>query len=119
MLVEARAYFHKQRSLNMLSYLQALVTLEVKSMKSSMLYTNIVTFMDCIDCFWFILKKWYMLICFYFKYYIFISKKDSDCRIFELQLLNLAALHFETYWKSFEHGLSIEKHFDCMCEYSK
>ena len=29
--------------------------------------------------------------------------------IFELQLLNLAAFDFETYRKSFEHGLSIDK----------
>ena len=32
-----------------------------------------------------------------FKSHIFISKKDNDCQIFELQLLNLAAFHFETY----------------------
>ena len=48
-----------------------------------------------------------MFICFYLCY-IFIWKKDHDCRIFELQL-NLAAFHFETYWKSFEHELSIVK----------
>ena len=38
----------------MLSYLQALVILEVKSMQSLMLYTDIVTFIDRIDCFRFI-----------------------------------------------------------------
>ena len=43
-----------------------------------------------------------MFICFSCFYYVFIvfflftSKKDNDCRIFELQLLNLAAFHFET-----------------------
>ena len=57
MLVAARAYFDKQESLNMLSYLQALVILEEKSMKSSMVYTDIVTFIDRIDCFGFIKKK--------------------------------------------------------------
>ena len=36
-------------------------------------------------------------------------KEDNDWKIFELQLLNLAASHFEKYWKSFEHGLSIDK----------
>ena len=38
----------------MLSYLQALVILEVKSMQSSMVYTDIVTIVDRIDCFGFI-----------------------------------------------------------------
>ena len=33
----------------MLSYLQALVILEVKSMQSSMVYTDIVTLIDHID----------------------------------------------------------------------
>ena len=28
---------------------------------------------------------------------IFISKTDNDCRIFEVQLLNLAAFHFDMY----------------------
>ena len=45
-LVAARAYFDKQGSLNMLSYLEALVILEEKSMKSSMVYNDIVTFID-------------------------------------------------------------------------
>ena len=36
-------------------------------------------------------------------------KEDNDWKIFELQLLNLAASHFEKYWKSFEHGLTIDK----------
>ena len=58
-LVDVRAYFDKQGSLNMLSYLQALVVLEVKSMKSSPVHTDIVAFIDCIDCFGFIFKKWY------------------------------------------------------------
>ena len=40
-----------------ISYLQALVILEVKSMKSSTVYTDIVTFIDCIDCFKLILKN--------------------------------------------------------------
>ena len=48
------AYFDKQRSLNMLSYLQALVILDVKNMESSVVYTDIVTFVDSIDCFGFI-----------------------------------------------------------------
>ena len=39
-MVEARAYFYKQGSLNMQSYLKALVILEVKGMKSSMVYTD-------------------------------------------------------------------------------
>ena len=45
-MVAARAYFDKQGSLNMLSYLEALVILEEKSMKSSMVYNDIVTFID-------------------------------------------------------------------------
>ena len=50
------------------------------------------------------------------KCYIFISKEDNDSRIFELELL-IAAFHFVTHWKSFEHELSIDKkRFDCMCE---
>ena len=44
----------KQGSLNIMSYLRALVILEVKSMKSSMVYTDIVTFIDRIYCFGFI-----------------------------------------------------------------
>ena len=56
-LVAARAYFDKQGSLNMLSYLQALVILEEKSIKSSMVYNDIVTFIDRIDCFGFIKKN--------------------------------------------------------------
>ena len=61
-----------------------------------------------------------MFICFCLNCYIFISKKDNDCRIFELQLLNVAAFHFEKYWKSFEHGLSIDKkRCDYLCEYFK
>ena len=36
-----------------------------------------------------------MFIC--LKCYIFTSKKDNDYGIFELQLFNLAATHFETY----------------------
>ena len=37
----------------------------------------------------------YMFICFYC--YIFVSKGDNDCVICELELLNLAVFHFETY----------------------
>ena len=70
--------------------------------------------------FWIHIKNWYIFILFVFTLSIFISKKDKDCRIFELQLLNLAPFHFETYWKSFEHVLSIDKkHFVCMYEYFK
>ena len=58
-LVEARAYFDKQGSLYTLGYFQALAILEVKSMKSLMVYTNIVTYIDRIDCFGFIYKNWY------------------------------------------------------------
>ena len=48
------AYFNKQGSFNMLSYPQELAILEVKSMKNSMVYTDIVIFIDRIDCFGFI-----------------------------------------------------------------
>ena len=63
-LVEVRAYLDKQGSLNMLSYLQTLVILEVKTMKSSTVYADTVTFIDCIDCFGFILKNWYKCLLF-------------------------------------------------------
>ena len=56
-MVEVRAYLDKQGSFNMLSYLQTLVILEVKTMKSSTVYADTVTFIDCIDCFGFILKN--------------------------------------------------------------
>ena len=46
-----------RKLINMLSYLQALVILEVKSIKSSTVYTGIVTFTDCIECLRFILKN--------------------------------------------------------------
>ena len=71
-----------------------------------------------IDSFW--KNRYKHVYLFLLKCYIFISKKDNDWRIFKLQLSNLAAFHFETYWKSFGHGLSIDKkRFGCMCEYFK
>ena len=42
-LIEVRAYFDNQGSLNILTYLQALVISVVKSMKSSKVFTDIVT----------------------------------------------------------------------------
>ena len=70
--------------------------------------------------FWIHIKEIDINMFIFFYCYIFISKKDNNCMIFELQLLNLAAFDFETYRKSFEHGLSIDKkRFVCSCEYFK
>ena len=56
-MLETRAYIDKQGILNILSYLQALVILEIKGMKSPIVYTDIVTFIDRVDCFGFIFKN--------------------------------------------------------------
>ena len=74
-MVEARAYFDKQGSLSTLNYLRALVILEVKSMKSSVVYTDIVTFIDRIDRFGsFKQIDIKMFICFYLCLFLFQRK---------------------------------------------
>ena len=117
-MVEVRAYLDKQGSFNMLSYLQTLVILEVKTMKSSTVYADTVTFIDCIDCFGFILKNWYKCLFVFALSAVFLLKR----KIMTVGFLNYNyQIRLHHILRRTENHLSMDwaltkKRFGCMYE---